>query len=260
MRRRNDPVMKSVESVLAREETLWWERFVKEVCLRFEQGVKEWGNYGWGEWYVNKGRCGRSRKRQVSDTETGMRLTERRRELIPETRLRPGQTSYSPFARRGQNTILARPVRTGRDLKTFAGFKGPSVRSSTAQSTGGGRLAATPRTDCHWTVSMASEHCRQAAAAAAAAADKNGSKCDAVDTWDRLMIESRWHSHMAFICNCFCNWRAAMMTRLRLPIIIIIIIIIIIFVVTGIFSVAGKLYLFYETPSKTILNLLRWRF
>jgi len=35
MLRRNGPVVKSVESVLRLEGSLWWERFVKEVgrCL-----------------------------------------------------------------------------------------------------------------------------------------------------------------------------------------------------------------------------------
>jgi len=45
MLRRNDPVIKSVESFLRLEESLWWERFVKEVGL--ERGVKERGSYGW---------------------------------------------------------------------------------------------------------------------------------------------------------------------------------------------------------------------
>jgi len=44
MLRRNGPVVKSVELVL-RLESLWWERFVKEVSL--EAGVKERGSYGW---------------------------------------------------------------------------------------------------------------------------------------------------------------------------------------------------------------------
>jgi len=39
MLRRNSPVMKSVESVLRLEESLWWEKFVNEVG--FELGVKE---------------------------------------------------------------------------------------------------------------------------------------------------------------------------------------------------------------------------
>ena len=38
MLRRNGPVVKSVESVLRLEGSLWWERFVKEVGL--EPGVK----------------------------------------------------------------------------------------------------------------------------------------------------------------------------------------------------------------------------
>jgi len=40
-----------------------------------------------GELTLNRGsRCGRSRKRQVTDRETVMRLTEKTRELISETR------------------------------------------------------------------------------------------------------------------------------------------------------------------------------
>ena len=42
---RNGPVVKSVESVLRLEGSLWWERFVKEVGLG--AGVKERGSYGW---------------------------------------------------------------------------------------------------------------------------------------------------------------------------------------------------------------------
>jgi len=42
---RNGPVVKSVESVLRLEGSLWWERFVKEVGL--EPRVKERGSYGW---------------------------------------------------------------------------------------------------------------------------------------------------------------------------------------------------------------------
>jgi len=45
MLRRNGPVIKSVESVMRLEESLWWERFLKGVG--FEQGVKERGSYGW---------------------------------------------------------------------------------------------------------------------------------------------------------------------------------------------------------------------
>ena len=45
MHRRNSPVVKSVESVLKLEGSLWWERFAKEVGL--EAGVKETGSYGW---------------------------------------------------------------------------------------------------------------------------------------------------------------------------------------------------------------------
>ena len=42
MLRRNGPVVKSVESVLRLEGSLWWERFVKEVGL--EARVKEKSN------------------------------------------------------------------------------------------------------------------------------------------------------------------------------------------------------------------------
>jgi len=45
MLRRNGPVVKSVESVLRLEGSLWWERFVNEVGLA--PGVKERGSYGW---------------------------------------------------------------------------------------------------------------------------------------------------------------------------------------------------------------------
>jgi len=45
MFRRNGPVVKSVESVLRLEGSLWWDRFVKDVGL--EPGVKERGSYGW---------------------------------------------------------------------------------------------------------------------------------------------------------------------------------------------------------------------
>jgi len=38
-------VVKSVESVLRLEGSLWWERYVKDVGL--EAGVKERGSYGW---------------------------------------------------------------------------------------------------------------------------------------------------------------------------------------------------------------------
>jgi len=47
MLRGNGPVVKSVESVLRLEGSLWRERFVEEVGLRLEPGVKERGSYGW---------------------------------------------------------------------------------------------------------------------------------------------------------------------------------------------------------------------
>jgi len=45
MLRRNAPVVKSVESVLRLEGSLWGERFVEEVGL--EAAEKERGSYGW---------------------------------------------------------------------------------------------------------------------------------------------------------------------------------------------------------------------
>jgi len=39
MLRRSGPVIKSLESVLMAQDSLWWEKFVKE--LSFEPGVKE---------------------------------------------------------------------------------------------------------------------------------------------------------------------------------------------------------------------------
>jgi len=82
--RRNGLVRKSMVSVMWLEESLWWERFVKEVG--FKSGAKEWARYGWQESRINRGRCGRNRKRRVRDRETGMRLMGRTRELIPERR------------------------------------------------------------------------------------------------------------------------------------------------------------------------------
>jgi len=45
MLRRNSPVVKSVESVLRLEGSLWGGIFAEEVGL--ESGVKERGSYGW---------------------------------------------------------------------------------------------------------------------------------------------------------------------------------------------------------------------
>ena len=45
MLRRSGPVVKSVESVLRLEGSLWWERFVNEVGP--EAGVKDRESYGW---------------------------------------------------------------------------------------------------------------------------------------------------------------------------------------------------------------------
>jgi len=45
MLKKNSPIVKSVESDLRLEGSLWWERFLKEIGL--EMGVKERGSYGW---------------------------------------------------------------------------------------------------------------------------------------------------------------------------------------------------------------------
>jgi len=61
------------------------ERFVEEVGLK--PGVKERGSYGWREWGVDRvRRSGRSMNRKDRDRGAEMRLTERTRKLIPETR------------------------------------------------------------------------------------------------------------------------------------------------------------------------------
>ena len=66
MLRRNGPVVKSVESVLRLEGSLWGERFLEEVGL--EAGVKERGSYGWWEWWVDRvRRSGRSMNRKDRD-------------------------------------------------------------------------------------------------------------------------------------------------------------------------------------------------
>ena len=52
MLRRNGPVVKSVESVLRLEGSLWGERFVEEVGL--EPGVKERGSYRRKSLYLKK--------------------------------------------------------------------------------------------------------------------------------------------------------------------------------------------------------------
>jgi len=53
MLRRNGPVIKSVESVVRPEESLWWERFVVEVGLSGEwkrEGVMDGGSVELTEW------------------------------------------------------------------------------------------------------------------------------------------------------------------------------------------------------------------
>ena len=61
-----------------------------KICGRgigLEPGVKERGSYGWWEWGVDTvRRSGRSMNRKDRDTGAEMRLTDRTRKLIPETR------------------------------------------------------------------------------------------------------------------------------------------------------------------------------
>jgi len=51
----------TVESVLREEQSLRWEGFEKQ--LGFKLAAKEWGSYGWWEWWINRGRrCDRRKK------------------------------------------------------------------------------------------------------------------------------------------------------------------------------------------------------
>jgi len=68
MRRRNNPVMKSVESVLGREETLWWERFVKEAYV-LSRELKSEGTMD--------GESGMSTKGDVGGAGKGKSVTQR---------------------------------------------------------------------------------------------------------------------------------------------------------------------------------------
>ena len=115
MLRRNGPVVKSVESVLRLEGSLWGERFVEEVGL--EPGVKERGSYGWWEWWVDRVRkSGRRMNRKDRDRGGEMRLTERTRKLIPETMSAVSFTRYDAplvfprLARRRTNDLVQHSV------------------------------------------------------------------------------------------------------------------------------------------------------
>jgi len=66
----------------------WRESTVGNICERdrFWAGSERVRSYGWRHWWVSSGRrCGKTRRRQVRDGETGMMLMEGRRELIQET-------------------------------------------------------------------------------------------------------------------------------------------------------------------------------
>jgi len=52
MLRGNGPALKSMESVLRPKESLWWERFMKDVG--FEPGMKERRSYGRWDWWVDR--------------------------------------------------------------------------------------------------------------------------------------------------------------------------------------------------------------
>jgi len=57
-----------------------------KICERGRSwaAVREWGSYRW--WVDRVRRCGRSMNRQDRDRGSGMRLTERTKKLIPETK------------------------------------------------------------------------------------------------------------------------------------------------------------------------------
>ena len=65
--------------------------------MSFKLGVKEWGICGWAELCINRRRSDMCRKKGHGDTDTGRRLFQRNRELIPETRwsISKGTISYS---------------------------------------------------------------------------------------------------------------------------------------------------------------------
>ena len=91
-------VIKSVESVLGPEGSLWLERLWKRSWAGSEREMELW----WWEWWVDIVRkCCRSMNRQVRDRGTGIKLTERTGKLIPDTwrRIPKGAISYRPSTR-----------------------------------------------------------------------------------------------------------------------------------------------------------------
>jgi len=52
----------------------------------FNIPIKEWGSYGRGQWWINRGRNDGHRNRSVTNGETGIRLMQRYRKLISETK------------------------------------------------------------------------------------------------------------------------------------------------------------------------------
>jgi len=74
-----------MKSVGAERESGGKELWRRQV-YRFWNGANEWGSHGWwdGESLEGEG-VSKSSKRQVRARGTGMRLTVRRRELMPET-------------------------------------------------------------------------------------------------------------------------------------------------------------------------------
>jgi len=87
-------------------EDLRWEGFVKDVG--FEPEVKEWRSYGWWEWWIyGKSWIDACRKIRVEDGETGMRLSERSRELrLKENWIHSWKTQQQVYNKKLQVKII----------------------------------------------------------------------------------------------------------------------------------------------------------
>ena len=88
MFRRNSALKTSVESVQGLRGSLWCQRFVKGIGL--ESGVREWKREGVidgesGELTEWEDVVGALTGRTETEGQTGMKLTDRTRKLIPET-------------------------------------------------------------------------------------------------------------------------------------------------------------------------------
>jgi len=92
---RNGPVVNEVRGVSPEAGR---ESMVGKICERGRSWAgSERGSYGWWEWWVDRVRCGRSTNRQDRDRGAEIRLMERTRKLIPETRwgIPKGAISYT---------------------------------------------------------------------------------------------------------------------------------------------------------------------